>query len=67
MFRVSILVYSFAALLLIRAKLDENSEYEFKLGRTDNDAKWRGRLEIKKDGGEWGSVCYDRGTVSVYY
>ena len=40
---------------------DELSEYKFKLGRTDNDAKWRGRLEINKDGGEWGSVCYDKG------
>ena len=65
MFRI--LVCCLAALTLVtlvtaeEVESDEHSEYKFKLGRTDNDAKWRGRLEINKDGGEWGSVCYDKG------
>ena len=59
-----VLVCVFASHSEIRADDSESdvfSKYELKLGRTDNDAKWRGRLEIRKDGGEWGSVCYDRG------
>ena len=46
---------------LAATKEDDNAVYELKLGRTDNDAKWRGRLEIRMDEGAWGSVCYDRG------
>ena len=61
MFTFVLCSVALVALSAAEVENDENSLYEFKLGRTDNDAKWRGRLEIKKDGGPWGSVCYDRG------
>ncbi|KAL5259372.1 hypothetical protein ACHWQZ_G009726 [Mnemiopsis leidyi] len=63
MFRLFILICALVATVVPAS--DENSKYELKLGRTDNDAKWRGRLEIRRDGEEWGTVCYDRGMDDV--
>ena len=64
MFRSTLLICALVATVLSAS--DENSKYELKLGRTDNDAKWRGRLEIRRDGGDWGSVCYDKGTKTSF-